>query len=379
MNFTFELPTRIHFGTKITETALKKEARWLQGNILIITTGNSLIHNGYIDELKEYLQQIDSVDDIFVYDKISRNPRLSEAKNAAAFGKKVRATVVIGFGGGSSLDAAKAVAVGVAADEELEEYLLRGKEPSEATFPIIAIPTTAGTGSELSKGAIITSEEHHIKTGIRGKNILPKAAIVDSYYTWTVPKHITLETGFDVLAHAIETYMAVKADFFSETLSEKAVKLVAENLPLLAENIDNREAREKMCFASMIMGINLANIGTCFPHRMQYAIGAATDTSHAAGLIAVYPSWIKHQYEVNGEKVSQVLAWMGYPGVNSAESARLAIESYLSMMGINRTLTDLGVGREDVVLLEAQVTGNLANDRLADYSQALGKILRESI
>ncbi len=377
--FTFELSTKIYFGIHILEKALSEEKRFLKDNILIVTTGRSLIKNGYLDELIHTLKEINPRQKICVYDNISPNPRLEEAKEAAELGKKNQVKTVIGFGGGSAMDAAKAAAIGIGADDDLEGYLMDGKEPSGQTLPIIAIPTTAGTGSELSRGAILTSEKHHIKTGIRGKNIVPCVAIVDSYFTWTVPRKITMETGFDVLAHAIESYVAQKANPFSEMLSEKAIRLAAENIQLLYENIDDKQAREGMSFASMLMGMNLADIGTCLPHRMQYAVGAKTDTSHGAGLAALYPSWIKYEYEMNQEKIMNVLRWMEYQNVTSADEAKEVFLEFLRKIEINYTLSDLGIGIENIGILAKSVTGNLANDKLSEVPGIIHTLFCEAL
>lgn len=370
--FTFKLHTKIYFGTNITEKALMQEEYLLNGNVMIVTTGRSLIRYGYLDHLKKLLNHLKKTDKIIIYDKISQNPRLKEVQDAVEVGKGKQVQIVIGFGGGSALDAAKAVAVGIPVDDDLEEYLLDGKEPSDQTLPVIAIPTTAGTGSELSKGAILSSPEYKIKTGIRGKNILPKVAIVDPVYTWTVPRKVTMETGFDVLAHAVESYVGVKANCFSEMLSEKAIRTVAENLPILYDNPDNHEAREQMCFASMLMGMNLATVGTCFPHRMQYAIGAVTDTSHAAGLAALYPAWIQQEYKVNEKKIKQILTWMGYQKPDDWVT-------FMKRIGIPYSLTDLGITENMLEELVQHVTGNLVNDKLAEEKNMIEHIFRESL
>lgn len=370
--FTFELPTKIYFGTDITDKALNYQESLFNGNVMIVTTGRSLEKYGYLDKLKESLRLLKNIGEIVVYKNISQNPKIDEVREAVKLGKEKNIQSVIGFGGGSALDAAKAAAVGIPTEDDLEEYLLKGKAPADCTLPVIAIPTTAGTGSELSKGAIISSPRHRIKAGIRGENIQPKVAIVDAAYTWTIPKKITMETGFDVLAHAVESYTAVKANSFSEMLSEKAICIIAEYLPILCDNLENHEAREKMCFASMLMGLNLAMVGTCLPHRMQYAIGAATDTSHAAGLAALYPAWIRCEYEVNREKVEQVLRWMGYQHPDDWNN-------YMQMLGISYRLTDLGITADMLGELERSVTGNLANDRLAGEKDIIGHIFRESI
>lgn len=377
--FTFELSTKIYYGTNIIEEALKKEAHMLAGKILVVTSGRSLETYGHLSRLLKSLEDLPETEKVTVYKKVSANPQLEEVQEAVALGKLEKVQKVVGFGGGSALDAAKAVAVGIASEEKMEAYLLDGKEPTEETLPIIAIPTTAGTGSELSKGAIISSSFYHIKSGIRGKNILPCIAIVDAAYTWTVPKRITMETGFDVLAHAIESYMAVKANPFSEMLSEKAIKIVCENLILLYRNLNNREAREKMSFASMIMGLNLADVGTCLPHRMQYAIGACTESSHAAGLIALYPSWVQYEFEVNPKRFGQVLQWMGYSEIGTPIQARNVFESFLESMGVGYSLAELGFTEDRLDMLAEKVTGNLANDRLAENSGILKIIFRESL
>ncbi|MBR5598261.1 MAG: iron-containing alcohol dehydrogenase [Lachnospiraceae bacterium] len=377
--FTFELSTKIYFGTNIWKEALQKEKARLIGNIMIITTGRSLVKHGYQQLIQQAIVEIIGNNKIYIYDKISQNPKLEEVKQAIEIGKERSIDCVIGFGGGSAIDAAKAVAVGIPVEEPIETYLLEGKEPRKETLPIIAIPTTAGTGTELSKGAIISSTYHRIKTGIRGKNILPKIAIVDDMFTWTVPEKITMETGFDVLAHAIESYVAVKANPFSEMISEKAIQIVGHNLSLLKQDLDNHEARSQMCYASMIVGMNLANVGTCLPHRMQYSIGAYTDTSHGAGLLALYPAWIKYEYEVNQEKINQILNGLGYSKVKSAEEAENMFKVFLNKLDILYLLSDLGIQEQMLDELSGQVTGNLSNDKLSEESDIIKKIFKKAM
>ena len=188
-----------------------------------------------------------------------------------------------------------------------------------------------------------------------------------------------METGFDVLAHAIESYVAVKANLFSEMLSEKAIQLVGENLMLLSQNPEDHEAREKMCYASMIMGINLANVGTCLPHRMQYAIGAATDTSHAAGLIALYPTWLMQEYGVNEDKVRRVMAFLGDSEVETPNQVYSSFKRFLEQIDAKRSMQELGIKAEMLKDLTSQVTGNLANDPLVVKRGIVEQIFRDSM
>ena len=156
-------------------------------------------------------------------------------------------------------------------------------------------------------------------------------------------------------------------------------RLVGDNLVLLSQNPKDHEAREKMCYASMIMGINLANVGTCIPHRMQYAVGAVTDTSHAAGLIALYPSWIKHEREVNYKKIQNVLKWLKVLDSDSEEYADEDFSGFLDSIGLTYSLSDLGIASEQLSQLAEQVTGNLANDKLSDTVGIINTIFKESL
>lgn len=377
--FTLEIPTKIYFGNSIIEKAVKKQGKWIHDVVMLVTTGRTLKKLGYVDSLVKLLEAMPNIKEVLVFDYISSNPRLSEIKEAVRIGKTKCVNCIVGFGGGSALDAAKAAAVGIGSDQPIVSFLLEGKVPGRETLPIIAIPTTAGTGSELSMGAILSSPEHHIKTGIRGEHIYPKAAIVDPVYTWSVPQRITMETGFDVLAHGIESFLAVKSTPFTEMLSEKVIRIVAEQLPVLYKNLDNRAARESMSYASMLMGINLANAGTCLPHRMQYAIGAATDTSHGAGLAALYPSWIMHEYEVNPVKVSHVLFALSKKKISSKHEAYICMKDFLERIDLRYTLSSLGIRRDTLSALAEAVTGNITNDSLSNYKGCIPEIFAESL
>lgn len=379
LDFNINLKTKIYFGTDIVKKALDAEQENIYGTVLIVTTGKSLIRHGYVDNLLDILKNNPNINKVLIYDNISGNPKLSQVKEAVQIGKQSDVKIVIGFGGGSAIDAAKAVAVGIGTNNDIEDYLFKGRVPEKQTLPIIAIPTTSGTGSELSKGAIITSDKEKIKTGIRGENIIPQIAIVDALYTLTVPVKISMETGFDVLAHAIESYVSVKSNIFSEMLSEKAIKIVGKYLSIIKENPDNIYARKQLSYASMIMGINLANVGTCLPHRMQYPIGGITDTSHAAGLAALYPSWVYHEYSVNDEKINNIFEYMGLKSVRSAEEAKEQIKDYLQSIDLNYNLTQMKINHSDVEMLCDKVTGNIKNDKLADIQNIVNTIFSESI
>ena len=228
--YQLEIPTKIYFGRGIAFQALAEEKVFLNGNVLIVTTGRSLNRLGYVEKLKKELQNLPNVKSVAIYDQISANPQLQEITKAAEEGRENRTDIVVGFGGGSAIDAAKAVAAVIGTGNSVETLFYQHIEPDERTLPVVAIPTTAGTGSELSKAAILSDYEKHKKGGVRGKNLYPKLAIVDSVFTETVPLHITMETGFDVLAHAIESYVSKVASPFTKILSEQVISTAGKAL-----------------------------------------------------------------------------------------------------------------------------------------------------
>lgn len=377
--YQLSIPTKVYFGRNILEEALEACNEYLKGNILVVTTGRSLVKMGHLDRLKKSILHFGNVNEIISCQEISANPRLSEIQKGIMMGKQRKADVVVGFGGGSALDAAKAIAAGVGMDIDIYDIFRKGLEPSKATLPVIAIPTTAGTGSELSKAAIITDEEQGKKGGIRGTALYPSAAIVDSVFTETIPFRVTMETGFDVLAHAIETYISKAATPFTEMLSEQAIKIVGEYLPRLAGDLDDVEAREKMSFASMIMGVNLGNASTCLPHRMQYPVGAHTDTSHGAGLAAMYPTWVKYEYEYSREKIEYIFNSLLNESCDSRERAAELMRKFLEKLQLYHPLRELGIAEEMIADMTAEVTGNIHNDPAAIKLDIIRKIYRGSL
>ena len=368
-SYEFENRTRTYFGNKCVRDALKKEKETIGDRTLLVTTGGSLERFGYLDELKNILEC-----QVFIYDRVHANPDVDEIREAVLLGKENNVSSVIGFGGGSSIDAAKAAAVGIVSEIDVEDFLLQGLSPTEDTLPIIAIPTTSGTGSELSQGAIISSREKKIKSGIRGERVCPVVAIVDPTYTFSLPFSVTMETGFDVFAHAVESYCSVSTNSYSDMLSEKAIKIVGEALPCLGNNLDDHEARESMSFASHIVGYNVRNIGNCLPHRMQYPVGIVTGSSHGAGLIALYPAWMKYEYTVNKERIDQVLDWLGC----DADKPEVQMRQWLKKLKITQSLEALGCNNSPEELA-GMVAGNLKNDRLAEVPDIITTIYKESM
>ena len=379
MNFTWEVPTRIHFGTNICAEALSKEKdELLNRRALIVFTGHTLQDNGTLDKVKGLLEE-NGCAVVITYGGHGANPEISEAEEAGRIIRENKLNLIVGFGGGSAIDLAKGAAVAAGSDISLSDYLIKGIPAPEKLLPIIAIPTTAGTGSELSKGAILSDKNLAIKGGIRGKSLAPKVAIVDAVFTWSMPKQLTMETGFDALAHAIESYISLKANWHSENLSLQAIQIIGENLRKLNVNLDDHEAREKMSYASMLMGMNLYNVGNCLPHRMQYPIGAATGTSHAAGVAALYPVWARAEYKLVPDKVRNIFrAMVNQIPRNSSEAEKL-MDNFLVELEMSTNLTELGIKEEHIPVMVKEIRGDISVDPLGAKSGICESIYRDSL
>lgn len=371
--YRITVPTKVYFGRNIWQEAIRTQETLLQGNVMIVTTGRSLCRLGYVEALRQELLQCRYTENVILFDMISANPKLSEIREGILLGRREKADIVVGFGGGSAMDAAKAIAAGVRSEDDIEDYLYQGKEPGEGTLPIIAMPTTAGTGSELSKAAILTDEVQVVKNGIRGEALYPVAAIVDSCFTESVPMQVTMETGFDVVAHAVESYLSKAASPYTRMQSETAVRIAGECLPRLVSCLEDTEAREQMSFASMLMGINLGNASTCLPHRLQYPLGAHTDTSHGAGLAALFTAWIQCEYRHEPEKIEKMTELLTGQRARGEEDCVMTFYRFIKALGLPASLGEMGIPKQQLSGMADEVSGNIGND---PASQEEGIILR---
>jgi len=365
MNFEFNLHTRIVFG-KGTLNQVGKIAKNYGSSVLVITGSTAMKTQGYSEKLLSSLNREDVK--AIIFNGVSPNPKAEEVNNAIDLVRKENINLIIGLGGGSAIDVAKATSVGI--NYSLIEEII-GKEINPDNYiPIIAIPTTAGSGAEVTKGAIITDPKRKIKLGIRGSCLAPKVAIVDPELTYTLPRKVAAETGFDALTHAIEPYITKKANYITDILAEKSINLISEYLETAL--IGDIDSREKMSLAALYGGINVLNASSCLPHRLQQAMGSVIEISHGAGLAAVYPSWLKIVSPYSQEKIrniENIFIKKGYKG----------IFGFMERIGVNYRLRDLGIKKEQIPQFVEKVEGNLENDPIPNINKDLiNRIYQES-
>jgi alcohol dehydrogenase class IV len=354
MDFAFHVPTRIYFGRGAIDQLGTYTRAW-GGNAMIVCGRSAMRSTGALDRALRSLAaaQVEAN----IYDRISANPRSGDVDLAIHQARASGADVIIGMGGGSALDAAKAVAVGMGHDS-IGPLIGRTLEPSPHSLPVIAVPTTAGSGAEITKGAILTDVNRGLKSGIRGEDLFPRVAIIDPFLTETLPRQVALESGFDALAHAIEGLLAPRSSPINTHLAEQALRLIPPALRKIAAGDTHPDTRDTMAFAALLGGINVATAGTCLPHRMQQAMGTSErpGPSHGQGLAILYPAWLKSLEEHAADQLAQVAALLG--GTDTHQE----ITRLLAAIGLRSTLRDFGYQPDDIPGFTARITGNIDND-----------------
>lgn len=270
----FVIPNHTVVGTNVLGEAaplLKK-----MGNKAFIVTGRHVAVSNMMKQLTALLEEngIGCV----IFDGITGEPTDTMIENGVEMLKSSGCDFIIGIGGGSPLDSAKAIAAMAVNEGSIADY--NGKEITGEILPLAAIPTTAGTGSEATKFTVITDSEKGIKMLLKGDVLVPKLAIVDSSFTVGAPKSVTSATGLDALTHAVEAYTSRKAFSMTDTLAVSAVKRIMKYLPIAYKEPDNSLAREQMSIAALEAGICINNSSVTIVHGMSRPIGALFHVPH---------------------------------------------------------------------------------------------------
>jgi alcohol dehydrogenase class IV len=262
--------------------------------------------------------------------------------------KEAGVDFLIAVGGGSSMDTAKAIGALATNTGKISDFMGANKIPKPAA-PLIAIPTTAGTGSEVTPFTIITDTAKDVKMLIASANILPRIALVDPLMTQTMPQDITAATGLDALTHAIEAYVSVKAQPVTDTLALQAIRLIAANVRQAWSNGDNLEARTSMLIGSLHAGMAFANSSVALVHGMARPIGAYFHVAHGVSNAALLPTVIEFSVLGNPKKYADIAEAMGEitEGLSLLDAAYLAAEATRRLNDDLKVPTLKGLGVEE--------------------------------
>lgn len=286
-----------------------------------------------------------------VFDKIEPEPRIELADEGAALAIKNKCDIVIGIGGGSAMDVAKAIAVLATNKGKAVDYLGLNKVPKHG-LPKIMIPTTSGTGSEVTFTAVFVRKNLKKKEGMNSPYLYPDLALLDPELTLSLPPVPTAQTGIDALCHAIESYTSVNASPISEMFSLQAISLIAENLRTCVHDGKNIKAREYMLLGSLYAGIGLANAGVTAVHSLSYPLGGKYGIGHGLANTVMLPAVMAFNLPSALDRFADVAEAMGecIDGLPIREAGYLAldaVEALIEDCGVNTSLEALGIKEKD--------------------------------
>jgi alcohol dehydrogenase class IV len=383
--FQYFQPTEIRFGAGRVAEVGEAVARWGR-RCLMVTVPEFPAFAPLFRRVKESLASRGIA--FAHFDGVVPNPTIDSVSAGAAKAKDFGADVVLGLGGGSSMDTAKAIAVEATHEGTCWDYLFfRDAQPTAKTLPIISVTTTSGTGSQVTQVAVVTNPREKNKSALFHARLYPKVGIVDPELMISVPKHVTASTGFDVFAHAFESYINPAGSPYTDLLAVEALRLVSKFLPSAVRDGADITARTSMALADTLAGLAIANAGVTLPHGIGMAVsGLYPHVAHGEALACVYPAVLSYSWDAAPAKFAAVgrIYDGSLEGLDDAEAAKkfgAVVETFLRAIGLRIGLADLKIPEED---LEALAQASLVLPDYKNHPRIAGRddiqaILRNSL
>ena len=334
------------------------------GRKALIVTGPHVSRSEAMQRLTAALDRDEVEYEIF--NGINSEPTDNMVKAGAAAYHNANCDFCIGLGGGSPIDAAKAIAVMTASDEEISSYM--GREIDITVPPIVACPTTAGTGSEATRFTIITDTQRGIKMLLKGDTLLPQLAIVDYTLGIGAPRSVVIGSGLDALTHAIEAYISIKAMPETDILAARAVQSIIRHLPEVLQNGDNKTARQKMAQAALDAGICINNSSVTVIHGMSRPIGAMFHVPHGLSNAMLLPTCLADMADAAAQRFAALARNAGFATADDtdAEAARILVTETCRLCELCNvpTLGEYGIDEAQYM----QLIDKMAADAIASGS-----------
>jgi alcohol dehydrogenase class IV len=359
-NFNFHQTTKIVFGKgRINE--LPEVVAVYGKKVLLVTTPAAIPSlEAQYSKVKKILT--DAGIEVAHFDGVIPNPTVEVITAGAQMAKDSGSEIIIGLGGGSSMDTAKAISVQATHPGTSWDYLFyKTPQPDpKKLLPIIVVSTTSGTGSQVTQVAVVTNTKTRDKSALYNNILYPQVCIVDPELMVTVPKFVTATTGFDVLCHAFESTINPGTGAYVDLLAWEAISLVVANLPGLLNNLEDVDRREKMAWADTLGGLCIANAGVTLPHGMGMAIGGMfPNVAHGESLAIVYPAFTRFTWKSAVPQFSK-LARILNPDLiietdeQAAEKSVEEMDKFLKKIGLWISLKDKGVPESEIEDLAKQ-------------------------
>ena len=360
--FRYEIPTAIEFGCGAIHT-LADHVKALGGSRVLIVGDPGVVKAGVVERVAQPLRSAGIPFEIF--SDIESDPDIASVEKGTASARASGSNLIVGVGGGSSLDTAKAIGIMLANDGHIRDYVGLNKVKHRPA-PVIAVPTTAGTGSEMTIWSVLSDKERQVKLSVGSVYNCPALALLDPELTVPLPPHVTAFTGMDALTHALESYVNLNTQPISEGMAVQAMKMIATNLRFAVANGSNLEARANMLLASTIaaMAFNSTRLGLA--HALALPLGAHFGIPHGLVNAILLPEVMRYNLIGNLAKFAEIAAIFGErtEHLSVREAAERSVEAVRRLnrdIGITQTLGDFGVREEhlEMIASEAMESGNV--------------------
>ncbi len=354
IDFTFQNPTRIHFGRGSLDH-LADEVRTYGAKVLMVYGGGSIKRTGVYDRVMAQLTEADAK--VWELSGVQPNPRLSLVYEGVALCRREGIQLVLAVGGGSAIDTAKAIANGACYDGDTWD-LFTGKGQNTEVLPLGTVVTLPAAGSEMSNSSVITREEDKCKRGRNTPLNFPKFSILDPEFTFTLPPFQTACGVVDIMAHMMERYFTqVEHVELTDRMTEGAIVTVMNNAPIVMQEPSNYDARAEIMWAGCLAHNTLfqtGRMGDWASHKLEHELSALYDIAHGAGLAIIFPAWMKYVLPRGGaKKLSQFATRvLGVPEDFGDEAAIAAegiarLERFYRSLGLTTTLGESNIGSSD--------------------------------
>ena len=354
--YKFFTPTQLLFG----EGCAADIGHWIKafnGTKVLLVTDKGLVQAGLMDDIKQHI--IAEGLDIVVFDEVEENPTEQNVSAGRDLIIRDKIDIVVGLGGGSPMDAAKAMAVIASHPGNIADYELGLKPLTQSGLPVIVIPTTAGTGSEATMGSVITDQKTHRKFDVVSRLMAPQLALVDPLLTQMLPAGLTAATGMDALTHAVEGYTATLASPLTDALHLKAITMLGNDLPRAYHDGSDRQARSNVMMASMMAGIGFPNSGLGAVHGLTLPLGGHFGIPHGIANAIMLPHVMQFNLEACPDKFVDIANALGAQAdePEQAVSKIIALRRELQIP----LLSSYNINRKDLDILARDALGRNSN------------------
>ncbi len=373
-NWTFQIPTKIIFGDGCLDQIGRVAKEFRAKKALIISGRKAMRQHGIIAQVIDSLQPVISE----TFEECEPNPSMKTMERARNIVKEKNCDLIVGLGGGSSIDVAKVIAAVGKGDESIPELFSPPAKIDSKDFPLIAIPTTSGSGSEGTPFSVATDPKDDLKKVTGHLFFYPSVSLVDPILCKTMPKDVTAQTGLDAISHAIEAYWAKLAQPITDSLSLDSLRRILPNIRKAYNEPTDSKTRSEMALGSLMAGIALGNTKATAPHSISFPLTSKYDIPHGLACALTLPLFLRFNAESISNKLPRLFNVMG---VKSVEEASKSLTNLMSDLGQPIKLSELGVGKDDIVSIveqgfsPARVANNPRKIEAKDVEEILNEII----